>query len=183
MPVGPESVFHGIVVILALVAAFTDVRRGEIPNWLTLPVLVAAPLAHGLVDGGRGLLASLVGMLVCSIVPLIIFYLQGMAGGDVKLFAAIGAVAGGLREGIELGLSAELLSLIVAAIYAIGQLAWNGRLLASLGNSLFLGLNPVLPRRWRRTIPRELMHRIRLGAAILLGSLIAVAGQHRELWG
>ncbi len=183
MPNGLESVVHGVVLILACVAAFTDVRRGEIPNWLTLPALVIAPIAHGLIDGGHGLLGSLVGMLVCSIVPLIIFYREGMAGGDVKLFAAIGAVAGGLEHGVELGLSAQFLSLIAASVYAVGQLAWNGRLLASLGNSLFLGLNPVLPRKWRRTIPRELMHRIRLGAAILLGSLIALAGQHRELWG
>lgn len=178
MPSQLDWTFHGIVLILACIAAFTDVRRGEIPNWLTLPALVIAPIAHGMLDGGSGLLASLVGMLVCSIVPLIIFYREGMAGGDVKLFAALGAVAG-----VELGLSAQFLSLIAASIYAVGQLAWNGRLLASLGNSLFLGLNPVLPRRWRRTIPRELMHRIRLGAAILLGSAIALAGQHRELWG
>ncbi|HEY8428461.1 MAG TPA: hypothetical protein VIL20_08815, partial [Sandaracinaceae bacterium] len=114
---------------------------------------------------------------------LIIFYREGMAGGDVKLFAAIGALAGGLDGGVELGLSAQFLSLVAASIYAVGQLAWNGRLLASLGNALFIGLNPVLPRRWRRTIPRELMHRIRLGAAILLGTVIALAGQHREMWG
>ena len=178
-----EPVVHAAVLVLACIAAFTDVRRGEIPNWLTLPVRVSGPIVHGMLGGGDGRLGSLVGVLVCSIVPLIIFYREGMAGGDVKLFAAIGALAGGLDGGVELGLSAQFLSLVAASIYAVGQLAWNGRLLASLGNALFIGLNPVLPRRWRRTIPRELMHRIRLGAAILLGTVIALAGQHREMWG
>jgi prepilin peptidase CpaA len=173
-----EPVFHGVVLGLAGIAAFTDVRRGEIPNWLTLPVLLLAPIVHGLISGVSGLLTSLLGLLVCSLVPLLVYYRRGMAGGDVKLFAAIGAVGG-----VYVGLEAQFLSLIAASIYAVGQLAWNGRLLASLGNSLFLGLNPILPRRWRRSIPHELMHRIRLGAAILLGTLIALAGHHRELWG
>lgn len=172
-----DPIFHGVVLALAAIAAFTDVRKGEIPNWLTLPVLVIAPIVHGVISGAGGLLQSVIGLLVCSIVPLIIFYRQGMAGGDVKLFAAIGAVGG-----VYVGLEAQLLSLVAASIYAVGQLAWNGRLFGSLGNALFIGLNPVLPRRLRRTVPRELMHRIRLGAAILLGSLIALAGHHRNLW-
>lgn len=172
-----DPILHGVVLALVGIAAFTDVRRGEIPNWLTLPALVIAPIAHGVVGGVNGLLSSLMGLLVCSIVPLLVYYRGGMAGGDVKLFAAIGGVGG-----VYLGLEAQLLSLVAASIYAIGQLAWNGKLLTSLGNSLFIGLNPVLPRRFRRTIPQELMHRIRLGAAILLGSLIALAGHHRNLW-
>jgi prepilin peptidase CpaA len=175
---GLEPIYlHATVLLLAGVAAFTDVRRGEIPNWLTLPVLALAPIVHGWDAGFGGVLDSLVGMLVCAIVPLILFYRGGMAGGDVKLFAAIGAVGG-----IYVGLEAQLLSLIVASIYAIGQLAWNGKLLTSLTNSLLLGLNPVLPRKWRRTIAPELMHRIRLGAAILCGSAIAIAGHHQGLW-
>ena len=170
-------VLHVAVLAMVGVAAFTDVRGGIIPNWLTLPPLVIAPIAHGLVGGVRGVLASVLGMLVCSLVPLLVFYRGGMAGGDVKLFAALGAVGG-----IYLGLEAQFLSLVAASIYALGQLAWNGRLLTSLGNSLYIGLNPVLPRRLRKTIAPELMHRIRLGAAVLLGSAIAIFEKHRELW-
>lgn len=170
-------IIHVVVLCLVGIAATTDVRKGIIPNWLTLLRFLIAPIAHGMVDGIRGVLASVIGMLVCSLVPLLVFYRGGMAGGDVKLFAALGAVAG-----LYLGLEAQFLSLVGASIYAIGQLAWNGRLLNSLGNSVFIGLNPVLPRRWRKTIAPELMHRIRLGAAVLLGASIAVFEKHRELW-
>jgi prepilin peptidase CpaA len=171
-------VFHGVVLVMAGVAAFTDVRRGVIPNWLTLPVLVGAPIAHGVISGGTGLLQSLIGLLVCGLVPLIINRVGGMAGGDVKLLAAIGAV-GGVYVGIEV----QLLSFIAAAIYSIGQLAWNGKLFSSLMSSFFLALNPILPRRFRRQIPVELMHRIRLGAAIFLGTLIVLSGTHPNVWG
>jgi len=170
-------VIHVAVMALVAIAAFTDVRGGVIPNWLTLPPLVLAPIAHGLADGVRGVLASVLGMLVCALVPMLVFYRGGMHGGDVKLFAALGAVGG-----LHLGLEAQFLSLVAAAIYALGQLAWNGKLMGSLASSFFLGLNPVLPKRMRRTIAPELMHRIRLGAAILLGASIAVGEKHRELW-
>ena len=172
-----DLVAHLVVLGVALVAAFTDVRTGLIPNWLTLTALAVAPIAHGLVGGMRGLFASVMGLLICSLVPLIIFYRKGVAGGDVKLFAAIGAIGG-----YALGLEVQFLALICASIYALGQLAWNGRLFHSLTNSLFLGLNPILPRRWRRPMSSALMHRIRLGAAILLGAFIAVSGHHQELW-
>lgn len=173
-----DPIVHGVVLGLAGIAAFTDVRSGVIPNWLTLPVLLAAPIAHGLAGGVQGFLGSLLGLLVCAIGPLLLYFFNAMAGGDVKAFAALGAVAGA-----HLGLEVEFLAVVSAAIYSVGQLAWNGKLLRSLGNALFLALNPVLPRRFRRTIPRELMHKIRLGAAILLGAVIALAGHHRELWG
>ena len=171
------SILHGAVLSIALIAAFTDVRRGVIPNWLTLPVIVGAPIVHGVVDGAGGLLRSLLGLLVCALVPMLIWYGKGMHAGDVKVFAAIGAVGG-----VYVGLEAQFLSLVVAAIYALGQLAWNGQLLRSLARSLYIALNPVLPKRLRRNVPHEMLHRIRLGAAILLGSTIAVAGHHRELW-
>jgi prepilin peptidase CpaA len=172
-----EPILHGVVLGLAGIAAFTDVRRGVIPNWLTLPPLLLGPLAYGLLVGPSAALGSLLGLFVCAAGPLLLFYFDAMAGGDAKLFAAIGAVAGA-----EVGLEVEFLSLVAAAIYALGQLAWNGGLFSSLANALFLSVNPVLPKRLRRTIPRELMHRIRLGAAVLLGASIALVGHHRELW-
>ena len=40
-----DAIIHGAVLLIAGIAAFTDVRRGEIPNWLTLPIVVLAPIA------------------------------------------------------------------------------------------------------------------------------------------
>src|SRR5262245_42169881 len=129
-----DPILHAVVLALAAIAAFTDVRKGEIPNWLTIPPLFVAPIVHGVLGGHAALFGSLIGMLVCSIVPLLVYYQKGMAGGDVKLFAAIGAVGG-----VYVGLEAQLLSLIAASIYALGQLAWNGKLVPTLGNSFFVG--------------------------------------------
>jgi prepilin peptidase CpaA len=171
-------VVHAAILLVTAIAAFTDLRKGEIPNWLTWPLIVLAPIAHGFVSGGSDLLDSVIGLLICALAPLILFYWGGgMAGGDVKAFAAIGAIGG-----VYLGIEVEFLSLVGASIYALGQLAWNGKLVSGLGNAAFVGLNPVLPRKWRRSIPVELMHRIRLGPAIFLGSAIAIADKYPELW-
>lgn len=172
-----QSIVHAAILLIAAVAAFTDARRGEIPNWMTFPLILLAPIVHGVVSGFSALLASVIGLLVCALVPLLLYYREGMAPGDVKAFAAIGAVGG-----VYLGLEAQLLSMIGAAFYAVGHLAWNGKLLSGLGNSVFVAINPVLPNRWRRPLPPELLHKIRLGPAILLGTSLTVVDKYPELW-
>jgi len=95
----------------------------------------------------------------------------------VKLFAAIGAIAG-----VKVGLEVELVALVVACVYALGRLAWHGKLLRTLGNSFALAFNPVLPKKWKRTVTPELMHRLRLGAPIFVGALVALGMKYSNLW-
>lgn len=168
---------HAVAIVIAAAAAVTDWRTGLIPNWLTLPALVVAPIVHGLVDGLRGLISSVLGLLVCGLVPYLLFRKQAMAGGDVKLFAAVGAVAG-----LYVGIEAELLAFIVAAVFSLGQLAWRGKLLRTIGNSFFIALNPVLPKKWRREMEPELMSKVRMGLSIFVGTLLAVLMRHPTFW-
>lgn len=164
-------------VAVALAAAVTDWRTGHIPNWLTFPPMLAAPLLHGLASGVEGLTLSILGIGVCGLVPFIVFKLGGMAGGDVKLLAALGAVLGPF-----VGIEAQFISFIVAAIFALGRLAWEGKLLRTLGNTGRLAVNPFLPRKKRRDVPEEMLSQIRLGTAIFVGTLIAVLLRNPLLW-
>jgi prepilin peptidase CpaA len=162
----------GLAVLMTATAAFTDWKTGHIPNWLTLPPLVLGPIVHGLTNGLDGALGSLFAIALCGAVPLLMFWRGGMAGGDVKLFAAIASVCG-----LDVGLEAEFLAFVVAGIYALGRLAWQGKLLRTLGNSLYMGINPLLPQRLRNPISPELLNTLRLGGAIFAGTLIAVYGR------
>jgi prepilin peptidase CpaA len=163
--------FYALAVVLTAVAAFTDWRTGEIPNWITLPPLFAGPIVHGLTNGFDGLAGSLLAIAFCGLVPFAMWKMQGMEAGDVKLFAGIAALVGP-----EVGLEAEFLAFVVAGVYALGRLAWEGKLLRTIGNSFYVGMNPLLPQRMRRPVARELLHRLRLGGAIFAGTLIAVYG-------
>ncbi len=174
-------VVHGCALVMTAVAAVTDFRTGHIPNWLTLPPIAAAPIVFGFIHGREGFVDSALGMVLAGVAPFILFRLKAMAGGDVKLFAAIGAVTGGVAPGFTMGIEVELLSVIVAAVYALGLLAWNGKLLRTVGNSFFVLANPVLPDKWRRKISPELMNKIRLGVPIFIGTALAIASHHPML--
>ena len=96
--------------MITLIAAVTDVRTGLIPTRLTLPVLVLAVVGNGLVLGLDAVWLSLLGALFCGATPFLFHRMGAMGGGDVKLFAALGALAGP-----PLGLEIQLLSLMAAS--------------------------------------------------------------------
>ncbi len=179
-----DALFIGELAALgiALVSAVTDWRRGEIPNWLTLPPLVVGPLFWLLV-GGLGplglelLLQSLASILVCSLVPYLLWRRNALGGGDVKIVAAMGGLVH-----MKYGLEIVLAGLIASSIYAFLRLAWQGKLLRTLANSFFLALNPILPKAWRREIKREQMSYVRMGGGFAVGALVVTLSHHPELW-
>jgi prepilin peptidase CpaA len=170
-------VLLGVCAIVSAVAAWTDTRTGHIPNWLTLPVVAIAPLAH-LILGGLGPFAhSLVGLFACAALPLFLFRKGAMGGGDVKLFAALGAVLG-WRHGLEV----QVAAFVAGAVLALAKVALQGGLGRVLTRSFFLMANPLLPRAKRRELPVEEMESFRFGAAIFVGVLL-VAGRQTWLFG
>lgn len=154
---------------IAAVAAVTDWRTGQIPNWLTLPVVAGAPAVYYVAYGPAGAVASALGILACGIVPYLMFRRDAIGGGDVKLFAALGAVGG-----VQLGLEAELLGLGAASLLALAMMAWRGALGRTLRTAARVAANPVLPRRLRADVPAELMTSMRLGTPVLIGTIAAV---------
>jgi prepilin peptidase CpaA len=91
------------VLIVVAVASFTDLRTRRIPNWLVFPFLLAgvvvSPLRHDWQGGSHGfgwhgLGQSLAGFALALLINGIPFLMGWTGGGDVKLFAAIGAWVG-----------------------------------------------------------------------------------------
>lgn len=84
----------GLIGLLTSIAFITDIRHCRIPNWLTFSGVWGGLLYHGVLEGMKGVLFSVFGLLF-GLVLLFILYLFGAIGaGDVKLFAAYGAIAG-----------------------------------------------------------------------------------------
>lgn len=169
--------FLGAAVLIAAIAAIIDWRTGEIPNWLTLGPLVLAPLAYGAVALARGgtmaeaassVGTAILGVFVCSLVPLLLYRQNAIGGGDVKLLAALGAILG-WRWGIE----AEMYSFFAAGLLAPARLAYEGKLFRTLKNSFLLALNPLLPKKKRRPVEPTLLTWFRFGPAIFLGTSVA----------
>lgn len=85
--------------VLAVVATWFDLRERRIPNWLTFGGMILGLTLHPF-DGTLGL-------LVGAAIFLPGFLLKMAGGGDVKLYAAAGAIAGS---------SSGLFILVIAAI-------------------------------------------------------------------
>jgi prepilin peptidase CpaA len=172
-----ELIPAAIAVALAAMGALTDWRTGTIPNWLTLPPLLLAPVVYLAVYGGGAALGSLVGAFICFLGPYTMFRCNALGGGDVKLFAAIGAVAG-----LMIGLEGQLFGLIIAALYALVLTTLRGGLFRLLRNSFFLMVNRLIPATWRRTVEPEQMTTLRLGGFILAGICLSITLRFPGSW-
>ena len=164
--------------VVAGVAAMTDAKTGHIPNWLTFGALGGGLIAHFFAGiafshswrgGLSGLGSSAVGALVCALVPAFFYWRGAIGGGDIKLFAAIGALCHPMD-----GLEAETYAFIAAALIAPAQLAYKGLLFQTLGRSLALVVNPFRKPENRKEIPPELMTWFRLGPSIFVGAAVTV---------
>ena len=163
---------------VAATACVTDLKTGTIPNRLTLPVLALAPLARR--GGGKhaGLAAddvalegalSVVGALVASAVPATLYRKSAIGAGDVKLFAALGALAHP-----SLGLEILSFSFLVAIVLAPVSLIYRGTFVRTLGNLVTLAANLVRPAHARREVPAAAMTWLKMGPAIFVGTLVAL---------
>lgn len=112
-----------IVIAVVLTAAATDLQQRRIPNWLTFGAwLVALPVQmtiHGLAAGAS---AWALGWLTGLGIFLPIYLLRGMAAGDVKLMAAVGAWLGA-----SLAASIALASFVIGGVWALTLVLASGK--------------------------------------------------------
>ena len=175
--------FLATAVVVTAIAAWFDWRTGHIPNAVTLGPLLVAPLAHFAtmairVSTDEGVQAagfSILGAATCALVPVVLYRAGAMGGGDVKLFAAMGALMRPL-----IGVEAQFYAFVATGIISLGILAWEGKLLRVLGNTLALAVNPFLPKDKRREVTPEMMTWVRFGPGICAGTIVATIVHWRQ---
>ncbi len=96
-------VFYQIVAVLALatvfIANYTDLKERIIPNKLTFPMIIAGIalyLGYGIYQ--QNFLLAVTGGIGAGVtfgIGYLMWIIGGWAGGDVKLYAALGALLGG----------------------------------------------------------------------------------------
>ena len=82
------------LVVLVASAAWMDLSTRRIPNWITIPGAAAGVVLQSLYGGLHGTLAALAGACAGFAIFILIYIAGGIGAGDVKLFAAVGALVG-----------------------------------------------------------------------------------------
>ncbi len=165
------STSAGVSIAIASLAAVSDWRNGTIPNWLTLPMVFVSPFAYGLALGTEMAIQCIASIAISGAIPFLLFRTGAMGGGDVKLFAALGAIA---AFDPLLGLQVEILAFALGMLVALISLAWKGELWSSAWSALAASLNQVLPTRFQLRAPEPSRASVRLGVPVFAATVHGV---------
>lgn len=156
---------------LAVIITYHDVRYRRIPNAYVLATLIGGVALNGILGGLSGLLVSLGGCALAFGLMFMLHVFGAMGAGDVKLFAAIGAVTG-----LQLVLPTFIVVLLTGGLLALITMIRAGVVLNTMHRVLQI-LVGMLPG-WEMpkfAIPTDRSHTIPYGVAITIGSIISTA--------
>jgi prepilin peptidase CpaA len=121
------------LIILLGAALYYDYKETKIPNWLTVAGMATGLGYYLLGYGINGIWFSLQGLAAGFLILLVIYLLGGIGAGDVKLFAAIGAMGG-----VQTTLYILSYSIICAAVIGLIWVTLRGELIMRIKNVLYL---------------------------------------------
>ena len=168
----PEmNVNIAFLVPVAVIIAYYDMRYRRIPNAFVLATLAGGLAINTIFGGWHGAYESL-GCCALAFVLMFMLHIFGaMGAGDVKLFAAIGAVTGA-----PLVLPTFVVVILTGGLLAFVSIIRAGVFLTTMHRVLqiLVGLLPgwEMP---KFTVPSDRKHTIPYGVAITLGSIISTA--------
>ena len=123
MSVPPSPLSVTLIVLFVTTCIMTDVTTRRIPNAVTLSGIGTGLLIGGASHGLAGCAAAASGTLLAIALLIGPFALGGIGGGDVKMMAAIGSLAGP-----QALLASLLAGMILGGLVAVGVLVRRGRL-------------------------------------------------------
>jgi len=162
-----------VIFLLPIAALITyyDVRYRRIPNAFVLATLAGGVAIHSITGGLNGLYVSLGGFVLAFVLMFMLHVFGAMGAGDVKLFAAIGAVTGS-----ALVLHTFVIVILTGGLLAIVSIVRAGVFITTMQRvaQILVGLLPgwEMP---RFTVPSDRTHTIPYGVAITIGSIISTA--------
>jgi prepilin peptidase CpaA len=174
MIVHPKVIIALLFIPLAGAIIYKDIRYRRIPNKLVFVTLLAGISLNLVFRGWHGLASSLEGMAVAFGMMFALHVFGTMGAGDVKLFAAVGAIV---------GISSVLQTLIIVALMggllALGKMIYvrrAGRTILGVVQ-FFYGLLPGqnVP---RFEVPPDGSNTLPYAIPICLGALVSVFTFH-----
>ena len=155
-------------VLVAGWGAVTDLHHHKIYNKLTMPTIWLGILLNLLFYGISGCKSSLLGILLGM--ACILFWMSGvLKAGDVKLYMAVGALAGGRFCGYTIMFSVLIGGAVAVVLMMVRK---SGR---AYGRRLWIYLmHLIYTRQFHRYTPEEQNAYFSFGCCIFAGTLAAL---------
>src|SRR5437899_127146 len=164
-----QIAYEVLLVPLAVVISYYDVRYRRIPNAFVLAALICGLVMNIASGGVNGALSSAGGCVLAFVLMFMLHVFGAMGAGDVKLFAAIGSVTGA-----HLVLPTFLVVILTGGLLAFVSILRSGAVKATMLRVLqiFAGLLPgwQMP---RFAVPADRRYTIPYGVAITIGSIVS----------
>jgi prepilin peptidase CpaA len=160
-----------LLIPLAVVITYYDVRYRRIPNISVLCVLISGLATNAIISGWSGVRNSLIGCVFAFALMLVLHIFGALGAGDVKLFAAIGAVIG-----VQMVLPTFVVVVMTGGVLAILTTLRIGNIRETAARVGYIFYTVLFDWRIPRfVLPTDKSHTIPYGVAITLGSLISLA--------
>jgi len=167
----------GVCFAIVALSAIWDVVSRRMPNTLTLGGIalgIALRAAVGYTEAGlggatRGVAWAFAGVALCAILPIISYARGEIGGGDVKLFAAIGALCG---PGLGYNTQAWTYGVLIVLVYPM-RLVRYGAVRSTLDNVRAAVGNMVRPKEARVPVTAVKLPPLALGPSIFAGMCLA----------
>jgi prepilin peptidase CpaA len=160
-----------LLIPLAIIITYYDVRYRRIPNPFVLATLASGLAINSIFGGLAGLYASLGGCGLAFVLMFLLHIFGAMGAGDVKLFAAVGAVTGA-----SFVLPTFLVVILTGGLLGVVSIIRAGAVITTMQRVLqiLVGLLPgwEMP---KFAVPPDRRHTIPYGVAITIGSIISTA--------
>ncbi len=165
------AIINGALLVpLAVIICYYDVRYRRIPNAFVLATLVSGLAVSIFFGGFEGALESIKGCVFAFTLMFVLHIFGAMGAGDVKLFAAIGAIAGA-----ESVLTTFLVVVLTGGVLGVVSMLRANSVRETMQRVLqiLIGLLPgwQMP---RFAVPADKRHTIPYGVAITVGSVISL---------
>ena len=172
MPAAPLQI---LLAALVIVAAVFDLRTRRIPNWLCAAGLAGGFACQIALFHWAGAREATLGAGLALLIYIPLFALRAVGGGDVKLMAAVGSIAGP-----KAWLAIFLITAIVGGAIALVMIAAKGRMARTLRNVGILVTELAhlrAPHRVESELDVSSDHGLRLphGGSIAAGTLLYLA--------
>ncbi len=157
---------RAVLAVLLVAASLTDLRWGRIYNWMTYPAVLLGVGMAAVMGGWPGAQGALGGAAAAFIPFFLVMAIGGMAGGDVKLMTAVGALLSWPAV-----ISALFHAIFAGGFLAIASMLWTGTLVRGLRNAFVATVTHVFPGLQPVPLDPANSNKVPYGLAISLGTV------------